>query len=396
MDNSNNIFRLLVYSRASRSIALIYMTLAFSLYLTALGVDIIDIGIVAAITLLFMIFMVLGLGAMGDRYGYKYELAVAEIFSFLGALVIAVSTNTTFIIIGIIIAGLSSGAGGLRGAFSPGINAFIASSYPNQADRIKKFSVLTVVSAISAIFGSAMFGLVSIMGKYVGVLTAYRYLFFISAVMLAFSLICLLLLQERKRPAKTTKVMKSSSSKYISKVIIANSLGGMGMGLSIPLLPLWFKLLYNANPLQISAIFIISYIMTALGSYMSSRISYKIDALNMASSTRSLNGVFLIFMSLSPILPLSGFFYIFRAFFVGIGSPSRTAINIKGIHDEDYGTATSIQGAASRISQLSSGASGYLMDYSLPFPIFVGGVLQIASGIAYKLMFRNKQENQHM
>ncbi|MGC8587393.1 MAG: MFS transporter, partial [Candidatus Micrarchaeia archaeon] len=56
---------------------------------------------------------------------------------------------------------------------------------------------------------------------------------------------------------------------------------------------------------------------------------------------------------------------------------------------EDYGAATSVQGIASRAAQLSSGASGYMMDYALPFPILIGGIFQLLSGVSYKFLFKN-------
>ena len=77
----------------------------------------------------------------------------------------------------------------------------------------------------------------------------------------------------------------------------------------------------------------------------------------------------------------------------GFGSPSRTAVNVRGVDIEDYGTATSIQGVASRAGQLSSGLSGYLMEFALPLPIFIGGILQLASGIGYKLLFSKHKKS---
>jgi len=49
-----------------------------------------------------------------------------------------------------------------------------------------------------------------------------------------------------------------------------------------------------------------------------------------------------------------------------------------------------VQGVASRVAQLSSGASGYLMDYALPLPLSIGAIFQFASGISYKLLFKGR------
>ncbi|MGC8651978.1 MAG: MFS transporter [Candidatus Micrarchaeia archaeon] len=381
-------FAYLLYSRALRSIALIYMGLAFSLYLTALHLSVISVGLVAAVAMLFMIFLTMLLGFVGDRKGFKVELVVAEAIAFIGALVIALSTTVAFIIIGMVIAGLSGGAGGMRGAFSPGTNAFIANNYSDEKERVHKYSVITMVASASAIGGSLLFSSVSLLSKYVGVLNAYRYLFMLAALLLGVSVLLLMLLSEAKRPKKTTRVMKASSMTYSLRVITANAIGGVGMGLVMPLLPLWFKLSYHAGPLEIGIIFGSVYVATALGSYVSSRLAHRFNALNIASYTRVLSGVLLFAMALSPALIVAGIMYIARAVIAGFGSPSRTTVNVRGIDTEDYGTATSVQGVASRVAQLSSGASGYLMDYSLPFPIFIGGIFQLASGISYKLLFK--------
>ena len=201
-------FRFLVYSRALRSTAIIFMTLSFSLYLNALKVNLLDIGFVAGGTMVFALLLTLVLGAIGDRRGYKYELIISELFTTAGAFMIALSPNLPVIVAGMVIAGISSGAGGMRGAFSPGSSAFVASLYPDEAERVKRFSTLTKIAATFSIIGSLMFAAVSIISRYVGPLLAYRYFFMIAALLLAVSVLSLALLEEARRPKKTTRVMK--------------------------------------------------------------------------------------------------------------------------------------------------------------------------------------------
>jgi sugar phosphate permease len=161
----------------------------------------------------------------------------------------------------------------------------------------------------------------------------------------------------------------------------------------MPILPLWFKLSYGVGPLYIGAAFAATYAFTALGSYISSMKSGVLSPLNIAMYTRILSGILLILMALSPIFLFASFFFVIRALLAGFGSPSRTAINVRGINAEDYGTATSIEGISSRIAQLSSGASGYLADIYLPLPLEIGALFQIASGISYKFIIKEKREN---
>ncbi|MGC8662707.1 MAG: MFS transporter [Candidatus Micrarchaeia archaeon] len=384
-------FKFLLYSRAFRSVALIYMGLAFSLYLHALGLNVIKISFVAGATVLFTVFLVLFLGYIGDRRGFKFELILSELISLLGASMIALFTNKYLIIFGMIIVGLSSGAGGMRGAFSPGTNAYIANNFSDEKERIKRYSLLSMVAAFSAIGGSVLFSAVSLLGRFTGTLLAYKYFFAFASALLAVSLIFLTLLVDVEKPKKTTKVMKKKSFKYSMRIIAINSLSGISMGLFMPLLPLWFELSYKVGSFEIGIMFLIVYLFTALGSFISSRIYSKLNPLSTAIYTRVLSAVLLIGLAISPFFVLAAFFYIGRSLIIGLGSPSRTTISIKGVDAEDYGTASSMQGIASRLAQLSSASSGYLMDIYLPLPLFLGAIFQFASGVGYKILLKNSK-----
>ena len=130
----------------------------------------------------------------------------------------------------------------------------------------RTFITITLVGSIAAIGGSILFASVSPLSGFIGLVGAYRILFLVSAVMLVASLASISMLTEEKRPKKTTKVMKSSSMRYSARVIVVNVLGGMGIGLVIPLLPLWLALSYGATSLDIGIIFTALYLAVALGS----------------------------------------------------------------------------------------------------------------------------------
>ncbi len=391
-------FKFLIYSRAFRSVGIIYMTLAMPLYLSALKLSLLSIGFVVAGVMLVMILETLALGAFGDRYGYRRALRIAEILPAVGAFMIFYSPNIYVVIVAIIMAGIGGTAGGMRGGFSPGMTALVAINYPEEHIRVRKYGLLTAIGSAASVFGALMISLHGYMGAYVGDLMAFRYGFLIAGALMLASFISLMFLREVEHPKKTTKVMKRSSLKYISKIMLVNSFSGVGIGIALPLLPLWLELMYHASTFDIGVIFGASYIITALGSYISSRVSYGHDALNISAATRALNGVLLIAMALSPFLLIAGIIYSIRSFNAGFGSPNRGAINVRGVDREDFGTASSVQGVATRVSQLSSAASGYLMDISLPIPLEIGGLFQLVSGAMYKFVLKGTKpssEHQH-
>ena len=387
-------FKFFLLSRASRSVALIFVTLALPLYLFALHYNIISIGIIYFVIMAFNAGLSVLLGALGDRVGYKKSLIIGEVFPLVALVLLTLSVNFFVIVIAAIIGGIAGAAGGMRGTFSPGSTALIVSNWKDGKERVKKLAYTTYVGSAFAIFGSLMLYFKSFFVSSVGIVDSFRLLFGFSAFMILISLLALLFVAEVKRPKKTTRVMKRTSIRYSLKVILANSFNGFGLGMALPLLPLWFELRFGVNSSLIGILYTVSYAATAIAAFAASKKAYspRFSTLFTASYTRALQGVMLIVIAFSPLFIISSVFFTFRSFIAGFGSPSRSAVNMSGVNSQDYGTASSVMGLANRLAQTSSGLSGYLMDISLPFPVLFGGILQSVGGFIYfKILSSNKK-----
>ena len=282
----------------------------------------------------------------------------------------------------------------MRGTFSPGSTALIVSNWEEQKERVKKLAQTTYVGSGFAIFGGLLLYLRSFLINSIGDILSFRLLFGFSAFMILISLISLLFVTEVRRPKKTTRVMKKESAKYSLRIITANLFNGFGMGVALPLLPLWFELRFGVDTGLIGIIYTISYAATAIAAYLASKRAYltKFSIVFTASYTRTLQGAMLIIIAFSPLFILSSVFFMIRSFIAGFGSPSRSAVNMSGVNSQDYGTASSVMGVANRVSQTSSGLSGYLMDISLPFPVLLGGLLQTIGGFVYYRVLTPKRK----
>jgi len=326
---------------------------------------------------------------LGDRIGYKKSLIIGDILPLIGTALLAIVTSVKLIIPLLIITGIGGGAsGGLRGMWSPGISALIASNWRDEKERVKRLGLISSAASAASIIGSLLISIEQFLPF--SSLEDYRFIFGISSLLLFISVISLVFVEEAQRPKKTTKIMKKSSFNYILRVIASNTVTGAGIGLAIPLLPLWFKIAYHANDFEIGLVFTLSYALTSIGSFLATRI--KFDTLKIASITRVLNGVLLIGIAFSPWFYLASALYALRGLNAGIGAPNRTAINVRGISEEDYGTATSLQGISTRIAQLSSGLSGYLLETWLPLPELSGGILQAVGGYIYYRLLKERRK----
>ena len=384
-------FKFLLLSRGARSVALVFVSLAFSLYLNALGYSLIFIGLAFLVIVAFNMFVSLFLGMIGDRIGYSRALIISELFSLAGTAGLFFSSSIYVILVSATLAGISGTAGGIRGAFSPGMTAFIASNWPDEIERVLKLARVNVVASLSSIIGGLLLYTHGYLVPYFGYIGTFRFLFLISFICLLVSTISLLFLRERRRPKKTTKIMKVESASYLWRIIVPNSVNGAAIGIAIPLLPLWFHLRYGISVSAVGEAFTFSYAATALGSYISGRYlnSKKVSAIFISSVARFFQGLLLILMAISPFVFLAVGIYVLRSMVAGIGAPMRSAISVRGIGSEDYGTASSVQAIATRGSQMTSGLSGYLMDFYNSLPLFVGGIIQISGTVVYYRLIRN-------
>ena len=384
-------FKFLLISRSARSIALIFVTLAFSLYLNSLGYSLVFIGILYLFIVLFNMFISLILGFLGDRIGYSRALLVGEVLPLAGVAGLALSTNIYVIALSAIVGGISGTAGGMRGAFSPGMTAFVASNWPDEIGRVMRLSRINVVASLSSIVGGFFLIMHGYLSPYFGAVGTFRFLFGVSFMILLISFVSLMLLKERRRPKKTSRIMKKESFSYMMKIIIPNMINGAAIGVAIPLLPLWFELRFGVSVSFVGEIFTLAYIATALGSFISGKYlnSAKIRAITVSSVTRFFQGLILIMVAFSPLVVIAFTLYAVRSGIAGLGAPMRSAISVRGIGSEDYGTASSIQGMATRGSQMTSGLSGYLMDLYFPAPLFLGGLLQVTGSFVYYRIIRN-------
>ncbi|EFD93036.1 MAG: major facilitator superfamily MFS_1 [Candidatus Parvarchaeum acidophilus ARMAN-5] len=392
----NSTFKFFLISRAMRSVSLVFVTLALPLYLFILHYNVISIGIIYLVIISFNALLSVFLGALGDRLGYKKSLIIGEIFPIIALIMLSSSTNFFIIVIAAVLGGITGVAGGMRGVFSPGSTALIVSNWKDQKERVKRLAETSYVGSAFAIGGSMLLYAIGFISGYVGSIGSFRIFFAISALLIIISMISLLFVEEVRRPKKTTRIMKKSSAKYSIKIIVANLFNGFGLGIALPLLPLWFELRFGVSISNISILYTVSYAATAIASYLAAKRAYhsRFSTLFTASYTRTLQGVMLIVMAFSPLFILSIFFFTIRSFIAGFGSPSRSAVNMNGVNSQDYGTASSIMGLSNRLSQTSSGLSGYMMDVYLPFPVLMGGILQTFGGfIYYKVLLPRKKRS---
>lgn len=386
-------FKFLILSRTFRSVAIIYVTLSLPLYLLSLNVRILVVGILFFAMISVSVVISLFAGMLGDRIGYKYSLIIADIPLIIATFLLFTFHSVEAIEIATIVGGIGGAPGGLRGVFVPGMLAMIARNWPETPSRVHKMGMLMSVGSFASIGGSVLLYAGGFLLPGVSIAVEYRTFYVLTFVLAILSAIFVYLTPERKGERKKRVLMRRSSGRYTGKVVATNLIQGSGLGLGIVLLPAWLYLRYGVSSSTIGLIFTVSYATTAVGSLVSSLLPTRDNPIVSGSVSRLLQGVMLALLAFMPTALLATVVYSARQFFGGYGAPIRSAINVRGIRNEDFGTASSIQGLGMRAGQSTSVLSGYLMEISLPVPELLGGIMQCISGyVYYKLLRGNSPE----
>ncbi len=385
-------FGFLVVSRAARSIGIVYVTLSLPLYLHFLGISVSIIGALLLLMVLFSVGISLFAGALGDRIGYRYSLLIGEVPVIVATFLLFHYNTIVPIEIATVIGGIGGTPGGLRGVFAPGLNALVARNWPDSESRVKHMGMVMGVCAFSAFAGALLLYSHRFIDSIVGEAAAFRLLYLISFILALVSFACIAMVRERRVPRKRKGIIDKKSGRYTLRVIASNLVYGSGIGFSISLLPVWIELRFSVTPSTVGLIFTFSYLATAVSSLLA---MLEIDRLHSpmwtASLTRIIQGAIIMAFAVPPTLLAATALYVMRSAFAGFGAPIRTAINVKGISESNFGIASSAQGMAIRSSTGTSAISGYLMESTLALPMEIGGVLQLIGGaVYYKLL---KSEN---
>ncbi len=385
-------YKFLILSRIFRSVAMIYVTLSLPLYLLSLNVPVRVVGVLFFVMISISVFISLFAGMVGDRIGYRYSLIIADVPLIFASFVLYRFDYLEAIVIATIVGGVGGAPGGLRGVFAPGMLAMIARNWPDTQKRISRMGLLMSVGAFSSVVGAALLYFGHYLLPSYSPAEEFRAFYLLSFFLAILSAIFIFITPERKGQKKKRRIMRRSSGKYTSKVFLTNLIQGSGLGLGIVLLPAWIKLRYGASTTEIGLIFAISYLATAVGSLVSTYIPLKQSPVIYGSVSRVIQGALLALMAFLPTALLMTVAYSGRQFFGGYGAPIRSAVNVRGVKSDDFGTASSIQGLGMRASQGTSVASGYLMEVSLPLPEFLGGIAQGISAILYYRLLRERKE----
>jgi MFS family permease len=389
--------RSLFVLRTARMFAYGFLAVVLVLYLDAIGLDPLAIGVVLTLTLLGDTVISLWLTTNADRLGRRRVLVAGAVLMVLAGVVFASTSWLPLLILAGAI-GVISPTGNEVGPFLAVEQAGLAQIVPDRR-RTATFAWYNVAGYVATATGSLVAGLISgwLLGGGLDPAAAYR------AVVVGYALIGILMAigawRLGPRIEAPPAVVRDDgirrrfglhrSKAVVLKLSVLFSLDAFGGGF-IPqsLMAYWFHLQYGVEPALLGAIFFGANLLAAVSSLSAARIAARFGLINTMVFTHIPSNVLLILVPLMPTLPLAIAVLLLRFSLSQMDVPTRQSYVMAVVDPDERSAAAGVTGIARTTGAAISPSISSVLVASAGYaavPFYLAGGLKIAYDL---LMYR--------
>ena len=364
------------------------MSITLPVYLLAQGYSIEFVGIIISLTVLsnipFNIFVVF----FARRIKERQVLTLFSMLMAISAMLFVWNLNTTMIVIAAVV-GLVSANGTETGPFQSIEQAIISSKSKDQK-RTSVFSIYNVIGYTAATIGSLLSGLPDYLAN-VGF--AVQDVFYIYAALALFMALLYLSMKGLDTMPKGEKTigLNPKARGLAAKFTALYSVDAFGGGFILKsLLTIWFKVKYNSSLENLSQLFSIADIITAVSILIAPAIAKRIGLLNTMVLTHIPSNVFLILIPFAPTFLLTVLFYFLRQSISQMDVPTRQSYMNAIVEPEDRAATAALTNTGRSLAQTASPplTTACIGAGLFTLPFVAGGGLKIVYDIAIFLTFR--------
>ncbi|NJE43338.1 MFS transporter [Thermococcus sp. GR6] len=374
--------KVLILANAAGQLFLQFSIFIMPFYLTALGYDMAQMGTFFSIqTLVGGLFFLIA-GQISLRMGYKKTLILSALLGLAGRLLQVLAINDYVLALGFFLVGANMG---LR---QPNFSALLSEEVKEE-QRHHAFSISFGLGTLFNALGVLIAGFAPEFFIDLGLTESLAYRLVVSLALLQFVLVIPALLIISDVPVKNPKI--DWNRELIIKILkfsLPSALIGLGAGITIPYMSLYFKLQFGQTLAAISGIFFFQQLAMGLGSFGLPRLVERIGPVKVITSFQSFAAfLFLIFPSIETFL-LAAALYILRSILMNIVWPINDSFMMGFFSTEEKATAAGIRRA---FSTFMRGAGNYigglLFGMSLSYPFYTTAFLYIVATVIFYAFF---------
>jgi len=368
----------------------------FALYLQALGWSAVAISTVLAMALLVGAVLTMLLGPISDRFGRRRFLLAYDAAQGVAAAIAFVTTAPALLAAAAIVGGFGRGGSGAAGPFSPVEQAWLAQCVP-ASRRGPFYSLNAAVGFLGMAVGAVLAGLPQWTADATPPADAYRPLFAATALL---SVVCFVLVAAGKDARSDLahgvaesdrSVERQRENRMIRQLVIANSLNGIGLGLTGPLMSYWFALRFHHGPEAIGLMMAISFVLAAGSSLFSRWLMRWMSVVRTVVVMRTTGLLLLLALPFAPSFVLASVLYIGRTVLNRGTSGPRSAVSVGIVRPSRRGFSIASANVALQIPRaIGPVLAGFCYEVGLfAEPFLAAAVFQAAYVWIYDRSFRD-------
>lgn len=349
--------------------------LLLNLFVLARGNDTAFLGLLMSVMSLSALALALPMGVLVDRAGRKQAMIIGGLCSLAGTLLLVLSPLDWPLILAAVFYG---GGNALFMAAEP---AFMAEN-ATEDERPTLFSLQSGLSMLMTFLGTALGGsLPSLFGLLLNVpaesATAYRATLLTAEGVMSFSLIPLLMIQEKRVPASGGERPAFSLRSFpfrrdVLALLAPELVIGLGAGLLIPYLNVFFKQRFGIPDALLGLIFAVSQLLTGTATLLAPILAERWGKIRTVVFTQLASLPFLMALGFVPVLSVAiGAFWL-RAMLMNMAGPLYTAFAMEQVREEERGTVGAMFGVSWSVGQgVGPGISGLVQRSAGFTPLFL-------------------------
>jgi MFS family permease len=392
--------RLLFAMRILRMFGYGFLAVVLVLYLAALGLDPVTIGIILTLTLVGDTLISLWLTTNADRIGRRRVLVAGSCLMVGAGLVFAFTSWAPLLVVAATI-GVISPTGNEVGPFLAVEQAGLSQTTPD-GRRTATFAWYNLVGYVATATGALGAGIASqiLIDADVSRVDAYR------AIVIGYALIGVAMavgfsrlpeaIEAPPRAADTDGIRRrfglGRSRSVVLRLSALFSIDAFAGGfIPLSLMAYWFHLHYGVEPGMLGTIFFGANLLSAVSSLSAARISARIGLINTMVFTHIPSNVLLILVPLMPNLPLAITVLLLRFSLSQMDVPTRQSYVMSVVDPDERSAAAGVTGIARTTGAAISPSISSVLVSSTSFasvPFFLAGGLKILYDLLLYRAFR--------
>jgi MFS family permease len=383
--------RLLYIARCLRGFADGFAVIILPAYLSAIGLNPIEIGLVAAASLFGTAVFTLFIGLIAPRHDLRSMLLLGAALMVLTGLAFP-SFDHVALIAGVAFIGTINPSTGDIGVLVPLEHALLARSIADE-ERTRAFARYSLIGALSMAAGALAAGLIDILAAQgFSKLAAFKVMFYLYAQLgIAAAAVYWWLPRSPAEPSRPVASL-GPSRHVVYKLAALFSLDAFAGGFIVQsLLALWLFEKFQLSLAAASVFFFWSGVLSAFSHPVAAWIARRVGLINTMVFTHIPSSICLIAAAFSPDLTLALGLLLMRSALSQMDVPTRTSYVMAVVTPAERTAAASVTAVPrSLASSISPAFAGMLL--TLPFaglPLVLCGTLKIAYDLALLSSFRH-------